>query len=187
MGKNAKQNADATVTDQAVCERVCESPAPDGANGADAEPVCKCGATSRNRTGERCANGHLLPENTASLLVGERSVQFWAAAEDAHREIVTQALADAGHTPACAPRTLTITAEGLAQATLLRDSAYDRLKRLGGPLSSSNDRARRAFTVWESAAASVERHVKLLGLKRRQKHVDPMVALRAAVERANGR
>jgi len=67
---------------------------------------------------------------------------------------------------------------------LIRDAAYDRLTRLGGPMSSA-DRARRAFTVWESAAAGVERHVKLLGLKRRQRHVDPMVALRQAVERAN--
>jgi len=32
-------------------------------------------------------------------------------------------------------------------------------------------RDRRAFAVWESASASVERHARLLGLERRQKAI----------------
>jgi hypothetical protein len=176
--KKLKKN----TQDAPMCESVCESPSQIGENGPDSAPVCKCGSTVRK--GERCDRGHLLRNNAAALIVGERSMQFWAQAAEAHREITSQTIADAGHTTDDAPATLTITARGLAQAVLIRDAAYERLHRLGGPLSSK-DRARRAFTVWESAAASVERHVKLLGLKRRQRHVDPMVALRQAVERAN--
>jgi hypothetical protein len=128
-----------------------------------------------------------MPGHTASMVVGHRSVAFWDAAQDAVNAIVRDVLRDAGQTPADAPRALTAAAEGLAQAILIRDAAFDRLRVLGGPTSASNDRARRSFVVWATALASAERHLKLIGLKRRTKHVDPMVALHAAVERANAK
>jgi hypothetical protein len=182
MVKNVKENGQ----NASECEPVCESDAPNGDIGAAEAPACKCGAPL-NATATRCRNGHLLPGHTASLIVGHRSMAFWNAAQDALSAIVTDVLHDAGHTPADAPRALTAAAEGLAQAVLIRDAAFDRLRVLGGPTSASNDRARRSFVVWATALASTERHLKLIGLKRRQRHVDPMVALQRAVERANSK
>jgi|SRR5215207_8345329 len=116
MVKKPQEIGTQTHTADAVCETVCETPSPNGGNGTNAAPVCKCGATLRNSTGERCANGHMLPDNTDRMIVGNHSPRFWATAEEAHREIVTQAIADSGHTTDDAPATLTITARGLAQA-----------------------------------------------------------------------
>src|SRR5688572_7917989 len=128
MVKKAKQNAQAAP----MCESVCETPLPNGDIGAAEAPVCKCGA-GVNATGERCRNGHLLPGHTASLIVGHRSMQFWNAAQDALAALVGDVLRDAGHSPDDAPRALTVAAEGLAQAVLIRDAAFDRLRVVGGP------------------------------------------------------
>lgn len=182
----SRKNGNSRASDDANGQTVCNSDAPNGDIGAAAVPACKCGALV-NANGDRCRNGHLLPGHTASLIVGHRSVAFWNAAQDALAAVVRDVLRDAGHSPDDAPRALLVAAEGLAQATLIRDAAFDRLRVLGGPTSSSNDRARRSFVVWANAAASAERHLKLIGLKRRSKPVDPMVALRQAVEKANAK
>jgi hypothetical protein len=184
MAKNIRKKA----PDAAMCESVCESDAPSGGNGAPtAPPACRCGAGASSTNEHRCANGHLLPGHPSQLIVGHRSVAFWNAAQDALSELVGDVLRDHGYSPDDAPRALLVAAEGFAQAKLIADAAFDRLRVVGGPLSDRNDRARRAFTVWESASASVERHAKLLGLKRRTKHVDPLEALHRAVERANAK
>lgn len=79
-------------------------------------------------------------------------------------------LADAGHTPQTATATLRMAAESLSQAVLVRDSAFERLAESGGPLSASG-RARRAFTAWLQATDRVERHLRLLGLERKERNI----------------
>ena len=58
-----------------------------------------------------------------------------------------------------------IAADGLAQAMLVRDSAYLRMVEAGGPLTSSG-RTRRAFLVWTAALDRTEKHLRLIGLRR---------------------
>jgi hypothetical protein len=72
---------------------------------------------------------------------------------------------DAGHTADDAPRALLVAADGLAQAVLVRDSAFARVVQQGGPLTSTG-RTRRAFQVWTAALDRVERHLRLVGLSR---------------------
>ena len=100
--------------------------------------------------------------NRGALVAGQHSAQFWREADETRRAIVESVITSAGHTTENAPRTLTIAAEALAQATLLRDAAFARIVEAGGPLTSA-DRARRAFNVWESASAAVERYLRLFG------------------------
>ena len=123
---------------------------PLGADGSDAD---------------RDGRGRFVPGNTANMVVGERSRRFWHEHELVRQEIRLGILTDQGHTPDDAPRALVVAADGMAQAQILRDAAYDRLVEVGGPLTS-HGRARRAFTVWLAAADRVERHVRLVGLRR---------------------
>lgn len=157
--------------------------APIGARVSEAGPVCRCGAKPHQVQPNRCARGHGMSGNGLALVTGERSAVFWSAAEGLRSEIREAAIADAGHSHEDAPRTLLVAADGLAQAVLMRDAAYLRAVEQGGPMSSDS-RARRAWAVWESAAAIVERHVKTLGLKRtgRQLPKTPMDAIAALPE-----
>ncbi len=74
-------------------------------------------------------------------------------------------LTDRGHTDEDAPRALRLAAEGIAQAVLVRNSAFARMVEGGGPLSSSG-RERRAFAVWTAALDRLERHLRLVGIER---------------------
>lgn len=103
--------------------------------------------------------------NVAALVAGEHCEAFWAAQEGARREIIDTVVRDAGHVPGDAPEALRLAAESVAQATLLRDSAYRRLVESGGPMTA-NGRTRRAFTVWLAAIDRLERHLRLVGLER---------------------
>lgn len=115
--------------------------------------------------------GRFARGNQANVLVGVHSAAFWAAAEGARRDIAIAVIQDAGFAADDAPKALQVAADGLAQATLIRDAAFLRVLENGGPLSNS-DRARRSFTVWESACATTERHLRLVGLKRAAKPTD---------------
>jgi hypothetical protein len=115
------------------------------------------------------ATGRFVRGNRAALVVGERSNAFWAAHVGARAEIRDAVLTDAGAQPD-ASRALYIAADGLAQATLLRDAAYLRLVELGGPMTKA-DRPRRAFQVWLSAGDRVERYLRLVGLERKAKNL----------------
>jgi hypothetical protein len=126
----------------------------------DASPLGAIGPTS-----DRGAGGRFIAGNRAALVTGERSTQFWRAAEAARRESRDAIIRDAGHTSQDAPEALRVTAEGLAQAVLLRDSAFARVIESGGPLTSSG-RTRRAFAVWTAAADRVERYARLVGVRR---------------------
>lgn len=141
-------------------------------------------ATDRDHLG-RFAVG-----NRLAVTVGHRTAAFWQAHADALREIRDEVIADAGFTDDDAPRALKVAATGLAQAALVRDSAFERMVETGGPLTNA-DRQRRPFTTWKTAAATVERHLKLVGLHRAAKpalsFVEQMRAATAENERARQR
>ena len=117
---------------------------------------------------DRCTGGHVTTGNRLALVTGARSVAFWREHEEARRELVAAIVTDAGHDLEDAPRSLLLAAHSLAQATLIRDAAYLRLVESGGPVTSSG-RTRRVFAVWCSALDRVERHLRLVGLKREPK------------------
>jgi hypothetical protein len=126
---------------------------------------CRCGAEPRPDDQDRCMRGHMLPGNKGGLIVGHRSMAFWKAHEDVRREIRAAVVQDAGSTPEDAPVALQLAADGIAQAALVRDAAYLRLVEDGGPLTSAG-RTRRAFEVWLRAMDRLERHLRMVGLRR---------------------
>ena len=136
--------------------------------------LCRCGAGPHPEHSDRCAAGHALPGNGLAVVAGHRSVAFWTAHEEARQEQQRVIVEDAGHTLDDAPHALLVAADGLAQSVLVRDSAFARIVEAGGPLTSSG-RTRRAFTVWTAALDRVERHLRLLGLKRVPRPVPSLV------------
>lgn len=156
------------------------SPSPSGEAGTDTA-VCRCGAGAHPEDPDRCAMGHMIRGNTAAVVAGERSAQFWREHAAARRELREQILADAGHEPDDAPEALRLAADSLAQATLVQQSAYLRMIEEGGPLSSKG-RARRCFDVWIRATDRVERYARLVGLKRRSRKLSTAEALAAQPE-----
>lgn len=138
---------------------------PFGQAGSAKDAVCRCGAPLHVEMEGRCAAGHVIRGNDLALVVGATSSAFWAEHEQALREIANAVIADAGHTPQDAPKAFAIAAESIAQATLIRDSAYARMAEAGGPLAASG-RVRRAFTAWCAAVDRVERHLRVVGVRR---------------------
>jgi len=195
MPLNDRNERETVTPDAGMCELVCETgadpaasrvlpAAPFSAAGFDTAPVCRCGAGPHPELEGRCSAGHVGRGNGLAVVTGQRSVAFWAAEAGARREIARGVIQDSGHVDGDAPTALGIAAEGIAQAVLVRDSAYRRLVESGGPLTASG-RARRAFAVWLAASDRLERHLRLVGLERRARHVDPMDAVKAAVREAN--
>ena len=154
------------------------SAVPSGANGREADG-CRCGAAVNVDTG-RCARGHVQRGNGLATVSGSRSVAFWREHAAAAAELVGAVVSDAGHITDTAPRALLEAASGLAQAVLVRDSAFTRMVEEGGALTSAG-RGRRCLQVWLAAQSAVERHLRLLGLKREPKPVDHLAELRAAI------
>jgi hypothetical protein len=139
---------------------------PIGAVGPAPDAVCKCGRGPHATRADMCAGGHpLVGTPGPALLTGERSVVRWKAQSDAVRTIADAVVQDAGHAPPDAPQTLQAAASGLAQALLIRDSAFERISEAGGPLTSAG-RGRRAFVVWLAASQRVSELVRLLGVRR---------------------
>ena len=114
---------------------------------------------------DRDRRGRFAPGNGAALVAGEHSAEFWRTHEAIRHNISREILADAGHVSGDAPRALVIAAESIAQALLIRDSAYARMADAGGPLTASG-RVRRAVVVWSAAVDRLERHLRLVGLGR---------------------
>ena len=134
--------------------------------------VCRCGAGRHAIEADRCANGHTLVGHSGpALLTTARAELFWEAHEGVRREIRDRVIADHGCAPDDAPEALRIAAETIAQATLVRDSAYQRMADAGGPLSASG-RARRCFDVWCAAVDRLERHLRLVGLQRKGRRIN---------------
>lgn len=138
---------------------------PFGLVGPETATLCRCGAGPHPEIEGRCAAGHVGRSNGLALVVGVNSRVFWAEHDAARHELRTAIIADAGHSAEDAPCALTIAAESIAQATLIRDSAYLRLAESGGPLASSG-RVRRAFHAWIQASDRLERGLRLVGLRR---------------------
>jgi hypothetical protein len=124
-----------------------------------------CGPVGQEADRDR-ASGRFVAGNRAALVVGASSSAFWAAHAAARREIWRDVIADFGYTETDAPRALQLAADGLAQASLLRESAFAKLVESGGPMTSAG-RTRRAFVVWQVAADRVEHYLRLVGLQRR--------------------
>jgi hypothetical protein len=128
---------------------------------APAESAVPFGAVRRDGRG-RFAVGAPGPR----LIVGEHSAILWRETEDARRELSATVLRDKGYaTAANAPKALQIAVDGLAQAVIIRDSAFVRVVESGGPISASG-RTRRAFVVWQVASDRVERLCRVIGLQR---------------------
>lgn len=158
--------------------------APFGDVGHSTAAVCRCGASAHDELSRRCVKGHVMPGNVLALVVGQRSAQLWAAEAQARKEVADAVIADAGFRPGEEPRALAMAAQSLAQALMVQTSAYLRMAEEGGPLSASS-RARRAFGVWLAATATIEKHLRIVGLQRRGRPVDPMEAVRQHVQRAH--
>lgn len=159
-------------------------PPPSSANGTGHRPAaCKCGRPIRTDTG-RCTRGHVQRGNGLAVVSGSRSLAFWRDVAEAQAALVAAVVSDAGHTPDTAPRALLEAVSGLSQAVLVRDSAFARMAEEGGGLTSTG-RGRRCLSAWVQAQAAVERHLRLIGLRREPKPIDPLAAVRAAVATAN--
>lgn len=167
------------------------SPTPFGDVGPETgRSRCKCGAGRHDQFAEpgtpgheRCANGHpWVGCPGPALVTGARSTRFWQEHETARRELREAIIVDAGADPDDAPEALRLAADSIAQATLIRDSAYQHLVESGGPLTSSG-RARRAFDVWLRAQDRLERHLRLVGLERK---AAPVPSLEQELQRLSG-
>jgi hypothetical protein len=132
----------------------------------------------------RGPDGRFQVGNTASLVVGGRSAAFWRAQAAARRALEAELMADAGFGPDDAPAALKLAVESLAQAMLIQRSAFERIGEAGGPLTIKG-KGRRAFLVWLQAFDRVEQALRLIGLKRQSKPVNPLDAVRQAVIEAN--
>jgi hypothetical protein len=146
--------------------------------------ACSCGAGPNPQHASRCASGHVIAGNALATKIGETSAAFWNAHAEARQEIALAVVRDAGFSTQDAPRALVLAADSIAQATLIRDAAYARMVEAGGPLSADG-RVRRAFLAWTAAVDRLERHLRLVGLERRGKPINPLEAVRRAVEDAN--
>jgi len=126
----------------------------------------KCGEESLAGT-INCPKGcGFLPANPAGRVVGHRGAQFWAEHERLYRDTCEEIAADLGHDSyQDAPAAARAGISGLAQAVIIRDSAYRRVLEDGGPLSAKG-RTRRAATVQERYDRRAESWARLLGLKR---------------------
>ena len=143
--------------------------------------VCSCGADRNTKHRSRCVAGHVLTGNTEALVVGHRSAAFWREHEEKRQELQNALIIDAGYELDDAPRALEIAADGLAQAMLVRDSAYLRMVDSGGPLTSGG-RTNRAFVVWIAALDRTEKHLRLIGLQRKPRPVQTLAEVMRADE-----
>jgi len=156
-----------------------EAPQPSGDVGSATakvrEPVCECcGGGPHPKDPGRCTGGHMLKGNMAGFNTGHKSVQFMETHSEVRRELISAIIQDAGFSPDDSPpKALELAASGLAQAVLVRDSAYARMVESGGPLTSSG-RTRRAFEVWLKSTDRVERHLRMVGLKKAPRAVQTL-------------
>lgn len=145
-------------------------------------PLPKVGTEADRDT----TTGRFLPGNRTNLVVRHRSMAFWSAQDAARRELETELLSDAGFTPIDAPRALQLAVEAIAQATLISRSAFARVGEAGGPLTIRGN-GRRAYLVWLQAFDRLERGLRLVGLERKTKPINPLDAVRQAVIEANSK
>ena len=132
----------------------------------------------------RGRDGRFQRGNTAAVVHEAHSAQRWARQAPLRRTLAVGMLLDRGFAEADAPLALAAAVDGAAQAILMRDSAFERIVEMGGP-STLRGRPRAAFTVWLAASDRAEKLLRLVGLARVPKAVDPLEDVRRAVEAAN--
>ena len=140
--------------------------------------VCKCGAPDHPRKSDRCARGHLIPGNTTSLVVGHKTKEFWKLRAPERGRLQRALVEDAGFAFDDAPVALQLAADALAQATLIRDAAFEKLAESYGPLSASG-KTRQVYSVWCNAFDRADRATRLLGLRRKAKAVPSLAEVLA--------
>jgi hypothetical protein len=114
------------------------------------------------------------------VVVGGRSLQFWRTVTEARQAIADAVIADQGHSRTDAPKALMLLADSVAQSALLQASAFDRLCEAGGPMTSPGPTPR-ACAAGATAPDRLKHHLRLVGLRRLMKPVDPLEALQRAV------
>jgi hypothetical protein len=162
--------ADSALTDGASEGGQNEAPDPFGAAGPEAD---------RDQSTGRFVRG-----NRAALVHGARSTAFWAAVAAEQQARRTALLADKGYHNGDAPEALAAIVDGACQALVLRDASFNRILEAGGP-TSLHGRRRAIFRTWLEASDRARDHLRLLGLERQERPVDPMERVRRAVEEAN--
>jgi hypothetical protein len=127
--------------------------------------------------------GRFVEGTPAAMKTGEGSGVFWCEVAEAKRELMASVLADLA-VDANTPATLVGVIEAYAEARLLRTAMFLRLGDQGGPVTTKG-KTRALFKSYLAALDRETRLAQVLGLVRRQKHIDPLDAVRAAVVEAN--
>jgi hypothetical protein len=165
MGEKPKKNGTETHTADVLCETVCESNAP---------------------TAQRRANGQFAPGHTISLKHGARSSRtisrLFAERAAPLREREQQITADLGGDVSAVTQELI---GRFVQTSAVADSLSAHLVHHG--VVTSAGRIRPAVNTFLAAVDRLQRLGQTLGLDRRQKRLDPLEAVRQAVERANAK
>jgi hypothetical protein len=170
----------------AVLQRVLQLEAEIGAEPAFGRGPASAGAPEPfghvGAEPDRGPDGRFRPGNRAALVAGQHSAAFWRGVEAVRAEGRRALLAQRGHAEADAPLALVHAVDGAVQAVLLRDSAFLRIVESGGP-TTLRGRRRVAFRIWTEASDRAERLLRLIGLDRVAKPIDPLVALHERVAR----
>ncbi len=133
-------------------------------------------------SGRDRATGRFAPGNRAALVTGERSRQFWEAADAERRAKRAALLRQRGFaSEADAPPALVAVADGCAQAVILRDATFNRVIELGGP-TTTHDRRRDVLKVWENASDRALRHLQAVGLETQERDA---MSIEQYIERVN--
>lgn len=139
--------------------------APFGADGPATDGRPASGMSVARRATDRGPDGKFVLRNTAAVNVGNRRARFIVEHEAAIRETRDAIVSDAGETWGTAPKALQLASESAAQAVIIQQSAFARMVESGGPLTSAG-RTRRAFAIWLQATDRLEKHLRLIGLRR---------------------
>lgn len=113
----------------------------------------------------------------------EESTQFWAAVAPAKAALAERVALDLAADSDTATTMLGLI-DAYAEARLFRTAMFLRLTDLGGPVTTKG----KARALYKAYLAALDREMKLattIGLDRRTKPVNPLDAVRAAVEEAN--
>jgi hypothetical protein len=133
-------------------------------------------------------NGQFVAGNSANLRHGRRAGEDGAlrrALAEPARALEAAVLGDlAIAKDGAAATTLRGLVGGYVEARLLRESLFARLIEIGGPVTTKGSK-RALFDAWLSVLDRERRLALDLGLTRRARDVDPVDAVRRAVEDAN--
>lgn len=161
-------------------------PSPSGdlpPNGAVDGRVSKALADLQQRPDRDPATGRFVKGNTAAGKTLARSEALWSALAGAKHELAEQLHSDLA-LDGNAAATMAGLVDAYVEARLLRHSLFTRMVEMGGPITTKG-KARALFSSYLSVLDRERRLALDLGLERRQRPVDPLEAVRQAVEDAN--